>query len=309
MSPESPLLSRSPTRGKPASAQRAREPAAKVAVLLAHHKATTTTLQPFVWPNDMWAQGSSNRTSVGSPRIPRPGRHLCRLLLAAVRNLNPRGTRSTNRFVCSSPHRRGRKGQRLPPPPPPLLHWSFHFVASRLASASSSPPPYPSADRGVPPHNQSGSFGRAERVSCCAAPMGASGKWIKSLVAMKAHEKAAGHKGGRKWRLWRTSSAASRASAGEGSALASEASSASADSFSSVLAAVVRAPPRDFLLIRQEWAAVRIQTAFRAFLVSPDLLLCFRLVMCHCYFHAVILTLYASLCSSAAARVSRRDGR
>ncbi|XP_002440157.1 protein IQ-DOMAIN 1 [Sorghum bicolor] len=101
--------------------------------------------------------------------------------------------------------------------------------------------------------------------------MGASGKWIKSLVAMKAPEKAAGHKGGRKWRLWRTSSAASRASAGEGSALASEASSASADSFSSVLAAVVRAPPRDFLLIRQEWAAVRIQTAFRAFLARRAL--------------------------------------
>ncbi|RLN01012.1 protein IQ-DOMAIN 1-like [Panicum miliaceum] len=101
--------------------------------------------------------------------------------------------------------------------------------------------------------------------------MGASSKWIKSLVALKA----AGHKGGRKWpRLWRSSSsAASRASAGEGGALASEASSASADSFSSVLAAVVRAAPRDFRLIRQEWAAVRIQTAFRAFLVAPESLL------------------------------------
>lgn len=125
--------------------------------------------------------------------------------------------------------------------------------------------------------------------------MGASGKWIKSLVALKAPEKAAaGHKGGgRKWRLWRSSSsAASRASAGEGSsALASEASSASADSFSSVLAAVVRAPPRDFLLIRQEWAAVRIQTAFRAFLVSPEFLPPFHLLL-SC---AVILTLCAFL--------------
>ncbi|XP_025805627.1 protein IQ-DOMAIN 1-like [Panicum hallii] len=99
--------------------------------------------------------------------------------------------------------------------------------------------------------------------------MEASSKWIKSLVALKA----AGHKGGRKWpRLWRSSSsAASRASAGEGGALASEASSASADSFSSVLAAVVRAAPRDFRLIRQEWAAVRIQTAFRAFLARRAL--------------------------------------
>jgi hypothetical protein len=128
--------------------------------------------------------------------------------------------------------------------------------------------------------------------------MGASGKWIKSLVALKAPEKAAGHKGGRKWRLWRSSSATSRASAGEGSALASESSSASADSFNSVLAAVVRAPPRDFLLIRQEWAAVRIQTAFRGFLVSPEFLLRFH------YVAALIMTLAIMW-----RRVSRRDGR
>jgi hypothetical protein len=49
-------------------------------------------------------------------------------------------------------------------------------------------------------------------------------------------------------------------------------SHASSDSFSSVVAAVVRAPPGDFRLIRQEWAAVRIQTAFRAFLVAPAFL-------------------------------------
>lgn len=123
-----------------------------------------------------------------------------------------------------------------------------------------------------------------------AASMGASGKWIKSLVAMKGPEKAAGHKGGRKWRLWRSSSAAaSRTSAGEGSALASEVSSASADSFSSVLAAVVRAPPRDFRLIRQEWAAVRIQTAFRAFLVVLEFLLHFRLVLSLLYFHCPVI--------------------
>ena len=115
-----------------------------------------------------------------------------------------------------------------------------------------------------------------------AGSMGASSKWIKSLVALKAPEKAAGHKGGRKWpRLWRSaSSAASRASDGDGGAPASEASSASGDSFNSVLAAVVRAAPRDFRLIRQEWAAVRIQTAFRAFLVAPEFLL--RLVP-YCY--------------------------
>ncbi|GJN15081.1 hypothetical protein PR202_gb01970 [Eleusine coracana subsp. coracana] len=97
--------------------------------------------------------------------------------------------------------------------------------------------------------------------------------WIKSIVGVKGPEKAAaaGGKGRNKWtRLWRSSSSASsRAGSGEGgSALASQASS---DSFSSVVAAVVRAPPRDFRLIRQEWAAVRIQTAFRAFLARRAL--------------------------------------
>ena len=48
----------------------------------------------------------------------------------------------------------------------------------------------------------------------------------------------------------------------------SETSSAAADALSSVVAAVVRAPPKDFRVIRQEWAAVRIQTAFRGFLVG-----------------------------------------
>jgi hypothetical protein len=109
-----------------------------------------------------------------------------------------------------------------------------------------------------------------------AAAMGQSGKWIKSLVGLKATEKAAGSKG-RKWaRLWRSSSSAS-SRAGDGATLASQASS---DSFSSVVAAVVRAPPRDFRLIRQEWAAVRIQTAFRAFLVTSAVSLSVSATLC-----------------------------
>lgn len=35
----------------------------------------------------------------------------------------------------------------------------------------------------------------------------------------------------------------------------------------SMAAAVVRAPHKDFALLRREWAATRIQTIFRAFLV------------------------------------------
>ncbi|CAM0882344.1 unnamed protein product [Alopecurus aequalis] len=107
--------------------------------------------------------------------------------------------------------------------------------------------------------------------------MGASGKWIKTLVGVKPaaeKEKHGGAGKGRKWsRLWRTSSGGqSQSQRGAASAAASEVSetsSSAADALSTVVAAVVRAPPKDFRVIRQEWAAVRIQTAFRGFLVRP----------------------------------------
>lgn len=41
-----------------------------------------------------------------------------------------------------------------------------------------------------------------------------------------------------------------------------------ANAFTAAMATVVRAPPRDFRVVKQEWAAIRIQTAFRGFLVS-----------------------------------------
>jgi hypothetical protein len=37
--------------------------------------------------------------------------------------------------------------------------------------------------------------------------------------------------------------------------------------FSAALATVARAPAKDFMAVRQEWACIRIQTAFRGFLV------------------------------------------
>jgi len=53
----------------------------------------------------------------------------------------------------------------------------------------------------------------------------------------------------------------------------------SADSgFNAAMVAVIRAPSKNFLMVRQEWAAIRIQTAFRAFLV-----LC--LSVCVCVMH------------------------
>ncbi|KAK3161719.1 hypothetical protein QOZ80_1BG0080590 [Eleusine coracana subsp. coracana] len=109
--------------------------------------------------------------------------------------------------------------------------------------------------------------------------MGASSKWIRTLVGLKtaAERERPGFGGGgkgRKWsRLWRSSSSQRGGGAGS-NASASEApseASSTADALSSVVAAVVRAPPKDFRVIRQEWAAVRIQTAFRAFLARRAL--------------------------------------
>ncbi|XP_058068923.1 protein IQ-DOMAIN 6 [Magnolia sinica] len=109
--------------------------------------------------------------------------------------------------------------------------------------------------------------------------MGASGKWLKSLIGLKKperedHEKMSGK--GRKWRLWRSSSG-ELGSAWKGMKgahrAASEASDSSsiADAFSAAVATVVRAPPKDFRVVRQEWAAIRIQTAFRGFLARRAL--------------------------------------
>nr|CAB3474039.1 unnamed protein product [Digitaria exilis] len=109
--------------------------------------------------------------------------------------------------------------------------------------------------------------------------MGASGKWIRTLVGLRpaAERERPGGGGagkGRKWsRLWRSSSSQRGSSAPPSEAPSeADAPSAAADALSSsVVAAVVRAPPRDFRVIRQEWAAVRIQSAFRAFLARRAL--------------------------------------
>lgn len=77
----------------------------------------------------------------------------------------------------------------------------------------------------------------------------------------------------RKWRLWRSSSGdlgSSWKGFKGGRRAASETSDSSyvADAFGAAVATVLRAPPKDFRVVRQEWAAIRIQTAFRGFLVN-----------------------------------------
>ncbi|KAF3324554.1 protein IQ-DOMAIN 1-like protein [Carex littledalei] len=106
--------------------------------------------------------------------------------------------------------------------------------------------------------------------------MGGSGQWIKSIMSLKKPNKddqVFGANGkGRKWKLWRSSSG-SRAEGYQSASEASETSSVvgPSDAFNAALAAVARAPARDFKILRQEWAAIRIQTAFRAFLARRAL--------------------------------------
>ena len=78
----------------------------------------------------------------------------------------------------------------------------------------------------------------------------------------------------KKWRLWRSSSgemgSSWRGFKGGHRAYSegSDSSSVGTDAFTAAVATVVRAPPKGFRVVRQEWAAIRIQTAFRGFLVN-----------------------------------------
>ncbi|KAF5180270.1 Iq-domain [Thalictrum thalictroides] len=109
--------------------------------------------------------------------------------------------------------------------------------------------------------------------------MGASGKWLKSIVGLKKSEKNDQEKvnsKNKKWKLWRSSSGdlSSGWKGFKGSQrAASETSDSSytADAFNAAVATIVRAPPKDFKAVRQEWAAIRIQTAFRGFLARRAL--------------------------------------
>ncbi|XP_027081462.1 protein IQ-DOMAIN 6 [Coffea arabica] len=114
--------------------------------------------------------------------------------------------------------------------------------------------------------------------------MGASGKWVKALIGYKKPEKDDYEKlggKGKKWRLWRSSSGDLGGSSSwkgfkgyrrnSGGSEASDSSSVNNDAFTAAVATVVRAPPKDFRVVRQEWAAIRIQTAFRGFLARRAL--------------------------------------
>ncbi|KAL7159194.1 hypothetical protein ABFS83_01G011500 [Erythranthe nasuta] len=114
--------------------------------------------------------------------------------------------------------------------------------------------------------------------------MGASGKWIKALIGLKKPDKDDNEKVGvkaKKWKIWKNSSSAIdvggpsswkgfKRNGGPQDSF-SDSSSLKNDAFNAAVATVVRAPPKDFRAVRQEWAAIRIQTAFRAFLARRAL--------------------------------------
>lgn len=115
--------------------------------------------------------------------------------------------------------------------------------------------------------------------------MGAPVKWIKSLVGLKKpsqHEPQKNGSKGKKWKLWRSSSEgfSGETKPGKGGGATSfEAEESSKISNSCTLdremaaavAALSKASPKDFMAVRREWAAVRIQTVFRAFLAKRAL--------------------------------------
>ncbi|KFK32523.1 hypothetical protein AALP_AA6G254400 [Arabis alpina] len=101
--------------------------------------------------------------------------------------------------------------------------------------------------------------------------MGASGKWVKSIIGLKKTEKDSTEKGSgknKKWKLWRSSSVDLSLSGFKGR---NRSESDSSNAYSVAVATVVRAHPKDFKAVRKEWASIRIQTAFRGFLARRAL--------------------------------------
>ena len=92
--------------------------------------------------------------------------------------------------------------------------------------------------------------------------------FVFDLVSSVCFRKRVVVMGKRKWRLWRSSSRGSKLR-GKNVAASKESDSvvAAGDGFFAVVAAVARAHPKDFMVVRKEWVAIRSQTAFRGILV------------------------------------------
>ncbi|KAK4741476.1 hypothetical protein SAY87_025064 [Trapa incisa] len=113
--------------------------------------------------------------------------------------------------------------------------------------------------------------------------MGASGRWLRSLISHKKsthndpENAGLAEKDKKKWRLWRTASDSftlgkDHKAGHMASYEPSESSRSSHDPvLTAAMATLARAPPKNFLAVKREWAAIRIQTIFRAFLARRAL--------------------------------------
>ncbi|KRH10035.2 hypothetical protein GLYMA_15G025400v4 [Glycine max] len=140
--------------------------------------------------------------------------------------------------------------------------------------------------------------------------MGASGRWFKSLLPFRKtststtdQDKGGDNKSKKKWKLWRASSEGSMKKVGGGGG------GAAAASDSSLTYAVAVMVPKDFKLIKQEWAAIRIQAVFRAFLARRALRALRAVVRLQAIFRGRLVRKQAAVtlrCMQALVRVQAR---